>query len=151
MGVLALRAMRYLAMRVAKETAEDEAVNKVIHTAAAQAASRTREPDASPDLTMREGQKEFAATSEAGAAQEKEVVMTEADIVKPASGAGTGDRLVDTTIAKPKEKIATVAKIAKVSMIVRTRKGEKSALLWPVMICWLVYVQTVECFSRSSV
>lgn len=87
----------------AKETREDDAVNKVLEQAALDASARMAHRDpVLPDITMREGQKHFAAASETGTGVNgakvnliKEPLMTEADIVAPAAGVEAGDRTVD--------------------------------------------------------
>ena len=79
-----------------KETKQDEAVNKAVEQAAFEAAARASHGEALlPNITMREGQKEFAATSTSSwKEQDKEPVLTEANIVAPTSGVEAGDRKV---------------------------------------------------------
>lgn len=78
-------------------------MNETIQKAAIEAAARTAQRDVTPTVTMREGQDEFEAVAKAGAGrgEVKEPVSTEADIVAPTAGAGTGDRLVEPKKAKP--------------------------------------------------
>lgn len=86
-----------------KGTREDEAVNKALEQAALDASARVARRDpVLPDITMREGQKHFAATSETGTGVNgakvdltKEPLITEADIVAPPAGVQAGDRTVD--------------------------------------------------------
>lgn len=105
-----------------QETPEDEAVNRVIEQAAVEAVARTAQSNAPPDVTMREGQKQFAAASETGAKEVGEPVTTEAAVVAPAKGVEAGDRQVDAKPKKAKKaKKTTAAKTAKVSECCRTR------------------------------
>lgn len=93
----------FLLTSYAKETREDDAVNKALEQAALDATARlARHDPVLPDITMREGQKQFAATSETGTGVNgaKEHLMTEADIVAPPSGVEAGDRTVDPNQVK---------------------------------------------------
>lgn len=97
-----------------KETAEDEAVNKVIEKAAVDAAARTAaQGGVLPEVEMREGEQQFAAAASSGVSttKRKEPVTTEADVVAPAHGVGAGDRVVDAKMEKkPKKAKASPAK-----------------------------------------
>lgn len=100
---------------MAKETAEDEAVNKLVEKAAVETAARTAQGSVSPQVEMREGQQQFAATSGSATKRGEEPVTTEAAVVSPAAGVGAGDRLVDATADRSKKtKKASPAKAAKV-------------------------------------
>lgn len=93
---------------LAKETAEDEAVTKVIQQAATSAAANAERSDTSPHVTMKEGQKDFVAASNPGAGDGKEHVTTEAEIVAPAKGVEAGDRVVEPKPKQMKIPAATV-------------------------------------------
>lgn len=82
--------------------AEDEAVDKLVEKAAVEAEGRMAQ-GSEPQVEMREGQQQFAATSGVGAKMDKEPVTTEADVVAPASGARIGDRVVGSKPEKTKK------------------------------------------------
>ncbi|CAB1105642.1 unnamed protein product [Ectocarpus sp. CCAP 1310/34] len=86
-----------------KETAEDEAVDRLIEKAAVEAAARTAPGDASPQVEMQEGQQRFGAPSGVETKKGTEPVTTEADLLAPSRGVGVGDRLVASKPAKSKQ------------------------------------------------
>lgn len=108
-----------------KETAEDEAVNKMVEKAAVDAAARTAHVDVSPQVEMQEGQQQFAATLGVATKKGKEPVTTEAAIVAPTAGGRVGDRLVDTKTERPKT--TKKSPPGKVSQVVKTTAWLSSA------------------------
>ncbi|CBJ30050.1 conserved unknown protein [Ectocarpus siliculosus] len=82
------------------ETAEDEAVDKLVEKAAVEAAARTAPGDALPQVEMQEGQQRFGAASGVEAKKGTEPITTEADLVAPSTGVGVGGRLVASKAAK---------------------------------------------------
>lgn len=101
--VAVLRCMthRHIVFVLSSQTAEDKAVNKALQQAAIAAAANTERTDTSPQVTMREGQKEFVAASDPKATHGKEHVTTEADIVAVRKDMESGDRVVEPK-SKPK-------------------------------------------------
>lgn len=92
-----------MCVTVVKETAEVEAVDKLIEKAAVEAAARTAPGDALPQVEMQEGQQRFGAASGVEAKKGTEPVTTEADLIAPSTGVGVGDRLVASKPAKSKQ------------------------------------------------
>lgn len=84
-------------------------MDKLIEKAAVGAEGRMAQGSI-PQVEMREGQQQFAATSGVGEKMDKEPVTTEADIVAPASGTRVGDRVVGSKPEKTKE--ASSAKVS---------------------------------------
>lgn len=101
------------ASAIVKETAEDEAVNKIVEKAAVDAAARTAQGDDSPQVEMQDGQQQFAAAPGVASKKAEEPVTTEASIVAPAVGGRIGDRVVDPKNTKKSTP-------GKVSQVVRT-------------------------------
>lgn len=104
---------------VVKETTDDEAVSKLVEKAAVETAARTAQGGVLPQVEMREGQQQFAATSGLATKQSREPVTTEAAVVAPPLGVGAGDRLVNAKAEKSKKMTKTSpAKAAKVRLFV---------------------------------
>lgn len=104
-----------LLLFLAKKAAEDEAVAKVIQQAAISVAANTERANTSPHVTMREGQEDFVAASDPGPMDEKERVITEAEIVAPAEGVKAGDRVVEAGARAQQANI--ISAIPKVSAV----------------------------------
>lgn len=130
-----------------KETADDEAVNKLIEKAAVETAARTAQGGVLPQVEMREGQQQFAATSGLGAKKGKEPVTTEAAVVAPTMGVGVGDRLVDAKSEKSKKiKKTSPAKAVKVRPFVNifVQHVVPVSAAWNVLIA-IIYSASIAC------
>ena len=82
--------------------AEDEAVDKLVEKAAVEAEERMAQGSV-PQVEMRKGHQQGAATSGVEAKTDKEPMTTEADVVAPAAGTRVGDRVVGSKPERTKK------------------------------------------------